>query len=117
VGNIGQSPFAAKAGDIAGRLASAKNAYAQALAKLNEAQSAVPVSSAGPVRYGRVAADMASCGCLNPDTASTASPDLQAAKAAEADAASELNKVKMEAREFLESVKNGGQLPVDIAIW
>jgi hypothetical protein len=87
------------------------------LAKLNDAQSAVPVSSAGPVRYARVPADLASCGCLNPDTAAAPTPGLEAAKAAEAEAASELAKVKEEARQFLDSVKNANGRSYDATIW
>jgi hypothetical protein len=51
---------------------------------------------------------MAGCGCLNTDAAATPSPQLEAAKASEADAASELNKVKNEARQFLDSAKGAG---------
>jgi hypothetical protein len=58
------------------------------------------------VRYARVPSDLANCGCLNPETASTGGGELEAAKASEAEAAAELSKVKAEARQFLESVKN-----------
>ena len=51
------------------------------------------------------------CGCLNPDTATGPnSSELASAKAAEAEAAAELAKAKAEARQFLESVKNSGNV-------
>jgi hypothetical protein len=79
---------------------------ASALAQLETAQ---PVASnSGPVRYGREAGDLASCGCPNADTVGTDNtnrPELVAAKAAEAEAAAELAKAKAEARQFIETAK------------
>jgi multidrug efflux pump subunit AcrA (membrane-fusion protein) len=93
------------------RLLSAQSAYEQASSRLAAAETAQPVASSGPVRYARGPVDLASCGCLNPDTATGPnSSELAAAKAAEAEAAAELAKAKAEARQFLESVKNSGNV-------
>jgi hypothetical protein len=78
-------------------------------AALAQAETAQPNASAsGPVRYGRESADLASCGCLNADTASAPDPnrpELVAARAAAEEAAAELAKAKAEARQFIEAAK------------
>jgi hypothetical protein len=71
-----------------------------------EAQNAKLVANAGPVRYSRISGDLANCGCLNPDTASTPSSNLVAARAAEAEAAAEFTRIKAEVRQFLEAANS-----------
>ena len=93
--------------DIGQRLSSAQSNYDKAASALASAATPQPVVSSGPARFSREAADLASCGCFNPDV--VAAPDsaqLVAARTAEAEAAAELIKVKAEARQFLESAKN-----------
>jgi hypothetical protein len=91
------------------RVSTAQANYDRAAAALAQAETATPNAAAsGPIRYGREGVDLASCGCLNSDTASTPDPnrpELVAARAAEAEAAAELAKAKAEARQFIESVK------------
>jgi hypothetical protein len=81
----------------------------RAAAALAQAESAQPpATDSSPVRYGREAGDLASCGCPNADTVGTNNtnrPELVAARAAEAEAAAELAKAKAEARQFLETAK------------
>jgi hypothetical protein len=90
----------------------AQTNYTQAATALAQAEAAQPtVSDTTPIRYGREVADLASCGCPNADTTAnnttTTRPELVAARAAEAEAATQLANAKAEARQFLESV-NGG---------
>jgi hypothetical protein len=91
------------------RVSLAQTNYDRAAAALAQSETAQPTASnSGPVRYGREAADIASCGCPNADTASTGDtnrPELVAARAAEAEAAAELAKAKAEARQFIEAAK------------
>jgi hypothetical protein len=104
------SPTAVSSANNFSQLISTAQAnYDRAAAALAAAEAAQPVAAnSGPVRYGREAADLASCGCPNADTASTPDPnrpELVAARAAEAEAAAELAKAKADARQFIESVK------------
>ncbi len=91
----------------------AQTNYTQAATALAQAEAAQPpVSDTTPVRYGREVADLASCGCPNADNVSnnptSPRPELVAARAAEAEAATQLANAKAEARQFIESV-NGGK--------
>lgn len=99
-----------RASAVSTRFNTAQQAYDRAAAALAQAETAQPnAANNQPVRYGREAGDLASCGCPNADTVGTSTtprPELVAAKAAEAEAAAELAKAKAEAREFIESVKN-----------
>lgn len=93
--------------DIGQRLSTAQSNYDKAASALASAATPQPVVNLGPTRFSREAADLASCGCLNPDVvAAPDSAELVAARTAEAEAAAELIKVKAEARQFLESAKN-----------
>lgn len=92
------------------RFSTAQTAYEAASAKLAQAQTATPVASAETVRYSRQSQDIANCGCVNPDTASSGNAELAAAQAEEAAAAAELSTAKAEARQFLEAVKNNPTL-------
>uniref|UniRef100_UPI00286E074E hypothetical protein n=1 Tax=Chamaesiphon sp. VAR_69_metabat_338 TaxID=2964704 RepID=UPI00286E074E len=90
----------------------AQTNYTQAATALAQAEAAQPtVSDTTPIRYGRQVADLASCGCPNADTTAnnttTNRPELVAARAAEAEAATQLANAKAEARQFLDTV-NGG---------
>jgi hypothetical protein len=90
----------------------AQTNYTQAATALAQAEASQPtVSDTTPVRYGRQVADLASCGCPNADTTASNTtaprPELVAARAAEAEAATQLANAKAEARQFIESV-NGG---------
>jgi hypothetical protein len=90
----------------------AQTNYTQAATALAQAEAAQPtVADTSPVRYGREVADLASCGCPNADTVSNNTtsprPELVAARAAEAEAATQLANAKAEARQFIESVKGG----------
>ena len=113
-GSNGKSGFsstqAAISKNLGTRISIADGKYAQALAALAAAEAAQNNASSrtSPVRYGREVADASTCSCLNTDTASAGSlsPEMVAAKAAEADAAAELAAAKAEARTFLESVKS-----------
>lgn len=86
-----------------------------AVANLAKAETAQPVAAANdtPVRFtvDKSVANLADCGCPDADAISSApktpSPELVAAKAAEADAAAKLAAARAEARQFIESVKNG----------
>jgi hypothetical protein len=86
-----------------------------AVANLAKAETATPVAAANdtPVRFtvDKSVANLADCGCPNADTISSApktpSPELVAAKTAEADAAAKLAAARAEAKQFIESVKNG----------
>jgi hypothetical protein len=85
-----------------------------AVANLAKAETAQPVAANDtPVRFtvDKSVANLADCGCPNADTISSApktpTPELVAAKAAEADAASKLAAARAEAKQFIESVKNG----------
>ena len=101
-----------RASTISSRFGLAQSNYSRAAATLAQAETAQPTVAASPlpVRYGREAVgDIASCGCPNADTVGTtptARPELVAAKAAEADAATELAAAKAEAQQFIESVKS-----------
>jgi hypothetical protein len=115
--NPGGSPSGAisgQAGAISSRVSVAQTNYDTAVSNLSAAEAAQPVAAdTTPVRYAvdKGVADLASCGCPNADTVSssptTPRPELVAAKAAEADAAAELAAAQAEARQFIESVKNG----------
>jgi hypothetical protein len=90
----------------------AQTNYTQAATALAQAEAAQPtVADTSPIRYGREVADLASCGCPNADTTAsnttTPRPELVAARAAEAEAATQLANAKAEARQFIESVKGG----------
>jgi hypothetical protein len=90
----------------------AQTNYTQAATALAQAEAAQPtVADTSPIRYGREVADLASCGCPNADTvsnnATSPRPELVAARAAEAEAATQLANAKAEARQFIESVKGG----------
>jgi hypothetical protein len=90
----------------------AQTNYTQAATALAQAEAAQPtVADTSPIRYGRQVADLASCGCPNADTVSNNTtsprPELVAARAAEAEAATQLANAKAEARQFIESVKGG----------
>jgi hypothetical protein len=96
----------------------------KAAAALAQAETAQPnAANTTPVRYGRESGDLANCGCPNADTVGTNNtnrPELVAARAAEAEAAAELAKAKAEARQFLESVKNGNEansVKISSPIW
>jgi hypothetical protein len=84
-----------------------------AVANLAKAETAQPVAANDtPVRFtvDKSVANLADCGCPNADTISSAktpSPELVAAKTAEADAAAKLAAARAEAKQFIESVKNG----------
>ncbi len=85
-----------------------------AVANLAKAETAQPVAANDTtVRFtvDKSVGNLADCGCPNADTISSAprtpSPELVAAKAAEADAAAKLAAARAEARQFIESVKNG----------
>lgn len=101
-----------RASTISSRLGLAQSTNSRAAATLAQAETAQPTVAASPlpVRYGREAVgDLASCGCPNADTVGTtptARPELVAAKAAAADAATELAAAKAEAQQFIESVKS-----------
>jgi hypothetical protein len=108
---VDSNPFAAQSVKLQQSLGMAKEKYNQAVALLAaaenaEAQNAKLVANARPVRYSRINGDLADCGCINPDTASTPSANLLAAKATEASAAAELNQIKAEIRQFLEAANN-----------
>jgi hypothetical protein len=91
----------------------AQTNYTQAATALAQAEAAQPtVADTSPIRYGRQVADLASCGCPNADTTASNNttsprPELVAARAAEAEAATQLANAKAEARQFIESVKGG----------
>ena len=114
-----------RASTISSRFGLAQSNYSRAAATLAQAETAQPTVAASPlpVRYGREAVgDMASCGCPNADTVGTtptARPELVAAKAAEADAATELAAAKAEAQQFIESVKSdtARSSNVDNSLW
>jgi hypothetical protein len=99
----------ARAGSIQTRFNNALANYDRAAAALAAVEANQPnASDTSPVRYAREVADAASCGCPNADTVGSTSsprPELVAARAAEAEAATELAAAKAEARQFLESVK------------
>ena len=103
--------FRSQAGTISTRLGLAQSNYNSAATALEgaTAQSNVAASPI-PVRYGRQSVgDIASCGCPNADTVGTtptARPELVAARAAEADAATQLAAAKAEAQKFIESIKS-----------
>jgi hypothetical protein len=112
----GSSPaISGRATTISSRVGVAQANFNQAAANVAQSQAAQPVApDLTPVRFSvdKGVADLASCGCPNADTVGTASsptpsPELVAAKAAEADAAAELAAAKAEARQFIESVQNG----------
>ena len=114
-----------RASTISSRFGLAQSNYSRAAATLAQAETAQPTVAASPlpVRYGREAVgDIASCGCPNADTVGTtptARPELVAAKAAEADAATELAAAKAEAQQFIESVKSdtARSSNVDNSLW
>ena len=115
--NPGGGPSGAisgRAGSISSRVSVAQASYDTAVSNLSAAEAAQPVAAnTTPVRYAvdKGVADLASCGCPNADTVSSAPttprPELVAAKSAEADAAAELAAAQAEARQFIESVKSG----------
>jgi hypothetical protein len=81
-----------------------------------------------PVRYAveKGVANVADCGCPDAEaigstpTTNTPSPELVAAREAEAKAAAELATAKAEARQFIESVKseqNATSRTVDTSLW
>ena len=110
--NVFSPAVTSRASTISSRLGLAQSTNSRAAATLAQAETAQPTVAASPlpVRYGREAVgDLASCGCPNADTVGTtptARPELVAAKAAAADAATELAAAKAEAQQFIESVKS-----------
>jgi hypothetical protein len=107
--------LSSQAFQIQQRLGAAQTAYEAASAKLAQAQTATPTASADTVRYARKPQEIADCGCVNPDTASSGNSELAAAQAEEAAAATELSNAKAEARQFLEAVKNNPSLQAGAA--
>ena len=109
------SAIGGRASTISSRVSVAQTNYNTAASNLSAAETAQPVAAnTTPVRYAveKGVADVASCGCPNADTVSSAPsttprPELVAAKSAEADAAAELAAAQAEARQFIESVKSG----------
>ena len=114
-----------RASTISSRLGLAQSTNSRAAATLAQAETAQPTVAASPlpVRYGREAVgDLASCGCPNADTVGTtptARPELLAARATEAAAATELAAAKAEAQQFIESVKSdtARSSNVDNSLW
>ena len=117
------SAVRSQASTISARIALAQGNYSRAAAALAQAETQTTVAQSGPVRYGRQSVgDLASCGCPNADTVGTtptARPELLAARATEAEAATELAAAKAEAQKFIESVKNdiARNSNVDNSLW
>ncbi len=115
------SDTSVRAGNVLGRYNLALSNYERAAAALAQAEAAQKNVSNSPVRYGRENQDLASCGCPNSDTvgsSGTDSPELIAARQAEAEAAAELAKAKAEAQAFLDTVKNDpGTSTASTVIW
>ena len=117
------SAVRSQASTISARFDLAQGNYSRAAAALAQAETQTTVAQSGPVRYGRQSVgDLASCGCPNADTVGTtptARPELLAARATEAEAATELAAAKAEAQKFIESVKNDiARNPnVDNSLW
>jgi hypothetical protein len=110
------SAISGRATTVSSRLSVAQTNYNTTLSNLSAAEAAQPpAADTTPVRFAvdKGVADLASCGCPNADTVGSAptttapSPELIAAKTAEADAAAELAAAQAEARQFIESVKSG----------
>lgn len=92
----------------------AQSNFDTAVANLAKAETSQPVAvNDTPVRFSvdKSVANLADCGCPNADTVGNApgvpSPELVAARTAESDAAAKLAAARAEARQFIESVKNG----------
>ena len=117
------SAVRSQASTISARIALAQGNYSRAAAALAQADTQTTVPQSAPVRYGRQSVgDLASCGCPNADTVGTtptARPELLAARATEAEAATELAAAKAEAQKFIESVKNdiASNSNVDNSLW
>ena len=117
------SAVRSQASTISARVALAQGNYSRAAAALAQADTQTTVPQSAPVRYGRQSVgDLASCGCPNADTVGTtptARPELLAARATEAEAATELAAAKAEAQKFIESVKNdiASNSNVDNSLW
>ena len=117
------SAVRSQASTISARVALAQGNYSRAAAALAQADTQTTVPQSAPVRYGRQSVgDLASCGCPNADTVGTtptARPELLAARATEASAATELAAAKAEAQKFIESVKNdiASNSNVDNSLW
>ena len=117
------SAVRSQASTISARIALAQGNYSRAAAALAQADTQTTVPQSAPVRYGRQSVgDLASCGCPNADTVGTtptARPELLAARATEAEAATELAAAKAEAQKFIESVKNdiARNSNVDNSLW
>ena len=117
------SAVRSQASTISARVDLAQGNYSRAAAALAQAETQTTVAQSGPVRYGRQSVgDLASCGCPNADTVGTtptARPELLAARATEAEAATELAAAKAEAQKFIESVKNdiARNSNVDNSLW
>ena len=117
------SAVRSQASTISARVDLAQGNYSRAAAALAQAETQTTVAQSGPVRYGRQSVgDLASCGCPNADTVGTtptARPELLAARATEAEAATELAAAKAEAQKFIESVKNdiASNSNVDNSLW
>ena len=117
------SAVRSQASTISARIALAQGNYSRAAAALAQADTQTTVAESAPVRYGRQSVgDLASCGCPNADTVGTtptARPELLAARATEAAAATELAAAKAEAQKFIESVKNdiARNSNVDNSLW
>jgi hypothetical protein len=98
------------------------NSAVSAQAALPPIPSTPTVVEPLPAQRFSLVGDQASCGCPNADTVgtkpTTESPELVAAKAAEAKAAADLAAAKAEAQQFIETVKNNtAAATVDRAIW
>ena len=114
-GSIGPNPAViSRISTLVSNVDLAQADFDTAVANLAKAETAQPVAANDtPVRFtvDKSVANLADCGCPNADTISSApktpSPELVAAKAAEADASAKLAAARAEARQFIESVKNG----------
>ena len=117
------SAVRSQASTISARIDLAQGNYSRAAAALAQAETQTTVAESAPIRYGRQSVgDLASCGCPNADTVGTtptARPELLAARATEAAAATELAAAKAEAQKFIESVKNdiARNSNVDNSLW
>ncbi|AFY94794.1 hypothetical protein [Chamaesiphon minutus] len=105
-----------------------QNNVSQARAAVNQLTSVTaPPPDTSPVRFSvdKGVADLASCGCpdanaIGSTTPTTPSPELVAAREAEAKAEAELAAAKAEARQFIESVKSeksATSRTVDTSLW
>jgi hypothetical protein len=113
-GSIGPNPAViSRISTLVSNVDLAQADYDTAVANLAKAETTQPVAANDtPVRFtvDKSVGNLADCGCPNADTVGKApapTPELVAAKAAEADAATKLAAARAEAKQFIESVKNG----------